>query len=119
MWAEDDVLHVLWQGQADEVRLGGGVQPRLWPVAGTGDLWEASLRIRRLEQAVITVMAVPRLAGDDSLPRVPDVRVWRGPRAAAVARRDRRAPSGAPSRSYAARSRTVPSTAPRSARRGR
>jgi enterochelin esterase-like enzyme len=82
--AEGDVLHVLWQGQADEVRLGGGVQPRLWPVAGTGDLWEASLRIRRLEEAVITVMAVPRLAGDDSLPRVPDVRVWRGPRAAAV-----------------------------------
>lgn len=48
VWAEDDVLHVLWQGQADEVWLGGGVQPRLWPVAGTGDLWEASLRIRRL-----------------------------------------------------------------------
>ena len=60
------------------------MQPRLWPVAGTGDLWEASLRIRRLEEAVITVMAVPRLAGDDSLPRVPDVRVWRGLRAAAV-----------------------------------
>ena len=33
---------------------------------------------------MITVLAVPRLAGDDSLPRVPDVRVWRGPRAAAV-----------------------------------
>jgi len=84
VWAEGDVLHVLWQGQADEVWLGGGVQPRLWPVAGTGDLWEASLRIRRLEEAVITVMAVPRLAGDDALPRVPDTRVWRGPRAAAV-----------------------------------
>ena len=36
VWAEDDVLHVLWQGQAEEVLLGGGVQPRLWPVAGTG-----------------------------------------------------------------------------------
>ena len=77
VWAEDSVLHVLWQGHAYEVRLGGGVQPRLWPVAGTGDLWEASLRIRRLEQAVITVMAVPRLTGDDSPPRVPDIRVWR------------------------------------------
>jgi enterochelin esterase-like enzyme len=33
---------------------------------------------------VITVLAVPRLAGDDSLPRVSDLRVWRGPRAAAV-----------------------------------
>jgi enterochelin esterase-like enzyme len=84
VWAEDDVLHVLWQGQADEVWLGGGVQPRLWPVAGAGDLWEASLRIRRLEEAVITILAVPRLAGDDALPSVPDVRVWHGPRAAAV-----------------------------------
>jgi hypothetical protein len=28
-WAEDDVLHVLWQGTADEVMLGGGVQRRL------------------------------------------------------------------------------------------
>jgi enterochelin esterase-like enzyme len=85
VWAEDDdVLHVLWQGQADEVWLGGGVQPRLWPVAGTADLWEASLRIRRLEEAVITILAVPRRAGHDALPSVPDVRVWRGPRAAAV-----------------------------------
>ena len=46
IWPEDDVLHVLWQGQADEVQLYGGVQPRLWPVAETDDLWEASLRIR-------------------------------------------------------------------------
>ena len=60
-----------WQGQADEVWLGGGVQPRLWPVAGTGDLWEASLRIRRLEEAVITILAMPRLAGDAPLPSVP------------------------------------------------
>jgi enterochelin esterase-like enzyme len=84
VWAEGDVLHVLWQGQADEVWLGGGVQPRLWPVAGTGDLWEASLRIRRLEEAVITILVMPRLAGDDPFPGVPDVRVWHGPRSAAV-----------------------------------
>jgi hypothetical protein len=51
-WAEDDVLHVLWRGTADEVMLGAGVQPRLWPVEGAGDLWEASLRIRRLDEAV-------------------------------------------------------------------
>ena len=84
VWAEDDLLHVLWQGHADEVQLGGGVQPRLWPVVGTDDLWEASLRIRRLEEAVITVFAVPRLAGDDPPIRVPDVQVWRGPQAPAV-----------------------------------
>src|SRR5215475_13528828 len=33
-WAEDDILHVVWQGQAEEVRLVAGVQPRLWPVGG-------------------------------------------------------------------------------------
>ena len=37
-WAEDDILHVLWRGAADEVMLGAGVQPRLWPVEGAGDL---------------------------------------------------------------------------------
>ncbi len=87
VWAEADVLNVLWQGQADEVWLAGGVQPRLWPVPDTEDLWEASLRIRHLEQAVITVMVAPRLVGDDSLPKVPDFQVWRGPRAAAAASR--------------------------------
>ena len=85
--------------------------------SGYQDLWEASLRICHLEQAVIIVMGAPRLAGDDSLPKVPDVQVWRGPRAA-VAPADCWAPRHA-SRSYAARSRTTPSTAPRSARRGR
>jgi hypothetical protein len=58
-WAEDDVLLVLWQGQADEVQLGAGVQPRLWPVGGAEGLWEASLRIRRLDEAVITIAVFP------------------------------------------------------------
>jgi hypothetical protein len=38
VWSSGDVLDVLWQGQAAEVQLYGGVQPRLWPVAGTDDL---------------------------------------------------------------------------------
>jgi hypothetical protein len=83
-WAEDDVLHVLWRGTADEVMLGAGVQPRLWPVEGAGDLWEASLRIRRLDEAVISIVALPRRAGGDQPGRMPDQLVWRGPRAAAA-----------------------------------
>jgi enterochelin esterase-like enzyme len=83
-WAEDDILHVLWQGHADEVHLGGGVQPRLWPAEGANDLWEASLRIRRLDEAVITIMVVPRLATDTPLGRVSDTLTWRGPRAHAA-----------------------------------
>jgi enterochelin esterase-like enzyme len=85
VWTEADVLHVLWQGQAAEVQLYGGVQPRLWPVAGTDDLWEVSLRIRRLDEAVISLVVASRLAGGDWPRQIPDVRVWRGPRAPAAA----------------------------------
>src|SRR5262249_56509786 len=61
-WAEDDILHVLWQGTADEVMLGAGVQLRLWPVEGAGDLWEASLRIRHLDEAGISGLRGARQA---------------------------------------------------------
>ena len=84
-WAEDDVLHVLWQGTAEEVRLGSGIQPRLWPVEGAGDLWEASLRIRRLDEAVISIFAVPEPARSGQCVMIPDQLVWRGPRAAGAA----------------------------------
>jgi enterochelin esterase-like enzyme len=85
VWAEGDVLHVLWQGEADEVQLSGGVQPRLWPVEGTADLWEASLRIRRLDEAVISLAVLPLRAGQSRFGRVmADPRVWRGPRAPAA-----------------------------------
>ena len=86
VWAEDDILHVLWQGQAEEVRLAAGVQPRLWPVQGADDLWEASLRIRRLDQAAIQIMVAPRRAGADpaGLASVTDALVWRGPLAPAA-----------------------------------
>jgi enterochelin esterase-like enzyme len=82
VWPEDGVLHVLWQGQAAEVQLFGGVQPWLWPVEGADDLWEASLRIRRLDEAVISLVVAARQAGGDWPAQIPDVRVWRGPRAA-------------------------------------
>jgi enterochelin esterase-like enzyme len=75
----------LGQGRADEVQLYGGVQPRLWPVPGTDDLWEASLRIRRLDEAVISMAVAHRLAGHDWPTQIPDSRPWRGPRAPAEA----------------------------------
>jgi hypothetical protein len=74
IWSSGDVLEVLWQGQADEVQLYGGVQPRLWPVEGTDDLWEVSLRIRRLDQAVISVVVASRQAGGEWPRQIPDVR---------------------------------------------
>jgi enterochelin esterase-like enzyme len=85
VWAEGDVLHVLWQGEADEVWLSSGVQPRLWRVEGTADLWEASLRIRRLDEAVVSLAVLPLRAGQSRFgQRLPDERVWCGPRAPAA-----------------------------------
>jgi enterochelin esterase-like enzyme len=77
VWADGDILHVLWQGDADEVQLIAGVQPRLWPVQGAAGLWEASLRIRRLDEAVITIAVAP---GGQPVTRP---LVWRGSRAPA------------------------------------
>jgi enterochelin esterase-like enzyme len=89
-WAEDDILHVLWRGTAEQVVLGGGIQVPLWPVEGTvsaetGEgLWEASLRVRRLDEAVITVMVIGLGAADLPFGRpVTDTMTWRGPRAPA------------------------------------
>jgi enterochelin esterase-like enzyme len=80
VWADGDVLHVLWRGEADRVLLGGGVSAPLWPVEGGGDLWEASLRIRRLDEAVITVLVVALGAADLPFGRpVTDQLTWRGP----------------------------------------
>jgi enterochelin esterase-like enzyme len=84
VWAEDDVLHVLWQGRADEVQLAAGIQPRLWPVQGADGLWEASLRIRRLDEAVISIAVLPFRAGEQAPGRMSDTLVWRGPGAPAA-----------------------------------
>ena len=80
VWAEGDILHVLWQGQADSAHVGGGVHFWLWPVEGSDDLWEGSLRVRRLDEAVISVFVAP---GDDFRSSVVDSFVWRGDRAPA------------------------------------
>jgi enterochelin esterase-like enzyme len=84
LWAEDDVLHVLWRGAAEQVVLGGGVQVPMWPVEDAAGLWEASLRVRRLDEAVITVMVIGLGAADLPFGRpVTDMMTWRGPRAPA------------------------------------
>ena len=82
VWAEDDVLQVLWSGEAERVALGGGVQAPMWPVDGDPGLWEASLRVRRLDDAVITVFMVGLGAADVPFGRrVTDMATWRGPHA--------------------------------------
>ena len=84
VWAEDDILHVLWRGHANQVQLSSGLQVPLWPVPGTGDLWEASLRVPRLAEAVISIHVLAQQ--DSELPfgrPLADETVWRGPRATA------------------------------------
>jgi len=85
LWAEDDVLHVLWRGEAEQVLLGGGLQVPMWPVDGAAGLWEASVRVRRLDEAVITVMVIGLGAADLPFGRgIPDVMTWRGSLAPAL-----------------------------------
>jgi enterochelin esterase-like enzyme len=84
LWAEGDILHVLWRGAAEQVMVGGGVQVPMWPVEGAESLWEASLRVRRLDEAVITVLVIGLGAADLPFGRpVTDMMTWRGPRAPA------------------------------------
>jgi enterochelin esterase-like enzyme len=84
-WAEDDVLHVLWRGGDDRVTtvtLAGGLSGLLWPVDGADGLYEASLRVRGLDEAVLTLFAVA--SGEEDLPfgrPVTDQLTWRGPSA--------------------------------------
>jgi enterochelin esterase-like enzyme len=85
LWASGDVLHVLWRGEAEQVLLGGGLQAPMWPVEDAEGLWEASLRVRRLDEAVITVMIIGLGAADLPFGRpVTDPMTWHGPRAPAV-----------------------------------
>jgi enterochelin esterase-like enzyme len=79
VWAAGDVLHVLWRGPAERVELAGGVSAPMWPVEGRDGLWEASLRVRRLDEAVLTVMAIGLGATDLPFGRpVTDSLTWRG-----------------------------------------
>ena len=85
VWAEDDVLHVLWRGEAEQVVLGGGVHAPMWPAEGDSGLWEASLRVRRLDEAVIMVAVMALGAADLPFGRpMTDMMTWRGPRAPLV-----------------------------------
>jgi enterochelin esterase-like enzyme len=68
-WAEDGVLHVLWRGEADQARLTGGLNLPLWPVGGAAGLWEASVRVRRLDEAMIAISVAAIGAGDTLLGR--------------------------------------------------
>jgi len=80
VWAEGDVLHVLWRGDADQVALGGGVSAPMWPVPDADGLWEASLRVRRLDESVITLYIQPLTAADPPFGRrQTDQLAWRGP----------------------------------------
>jgi hypothetical protein len=82
VWSEVDVLHVLWRGEGDRVLLGGGLSAPMWPVRGAAGLWEVSLRVRRLDEAVTTLFVLALRASDLPFGQVAIDRVtWRGPRA--------------------------------------
>jgi enterochelin esterase-like enzyme len=83
-WAEDDVLHVLWRGEGERAVLAGGIQLPLWPVDGAAGLWEMSARVRRLDEAVISLMvAVIDPGGTTPGQPMREQHVFRGPGAPA------------------------------------
>jgi enterochelin esterase-like enzyme len=88
-WADDDVLHVLWRGEATMATLASGIHVPLWPVDGAAGLWEASVRVRRLDEAVITLM-IAVIGDDDTRLGLPagEPFVFRGPQAPAAAAAD-------------------------------
>jgi enterochelin esterase-like enzyme len=79
-WAQDGLLHVLWRGEASRASLASGIQVPLWPVDGAAELWEASLRVRRLDEAVITLAVLVTEDGDTMFGRpLGEPLVFRGP----------------------------------------
>ena len=80
IWAEGDVLHVLWRSDADQVWLSGGISAPMWPVPDADGLWEASLRVRRLDESVITLFVMSLATADLPFGQPPtDQLTWRGP----------------------------------------
>ena len=89
IWAEGDILHVLWRGDADQVTLSGGIMAPMWPVPDADGLWEASLRVRRLDESVITLSVRALAATDLPFGGPPaDGLTWRGPLAPGEDSRD-------------------------------
>ena len=58
MWRDGAVLHVIWRGQALAAHLVGGIQLPLWLIDGS-DLWELSVVVRGLDQAVVEIRVLP------------------------------------------------------------
>ena len=79
VWREGEDLVFVWESDADEVRLAGGLHVPLWRLDGS-DVWVIRLRIRDLDRAVIghgfvgtTGGGGTRYLGGDGC--------WRGPQA--------------------------------------
>jgi hypothetical protein len=82
VWAEGDVLHVLWRGAASEVELFGGLALALWQVPGADDLWEASVRIRELDRWAFSLYVAADPTLDTGIGKPAEVSAhWRGPAA--------------------------------------
>lgn len=78
VWRDGEDLVFVWESEAEEVSLTGGLQLPLWRL-GTSDVWVLRLRIRELDRAIVshgflaTTGGQTRYAGGDGC--------WRGPQA--------------------------------------
>lgn len=79
VFMENDDLTFVYEGDADEVRLVGGLPMQLWRLPESM-VWAASVRVRNLAEAVVSYGFVPKgeaWPGD----QWPLLRQWRGPKA--------------------------------------
>jgi hypothetical protein len=58
-----DVLELLFRGRADRVECSGGIQLPMWRV-GRSDIWELSVRIARLDHALVSLVPHPLCDSD-------------------------------------------------------
>jgi enterochelin esterase-like enzyme len=58
IWADGDILEALWRGNTDRLECAGGLQYPFWR-AGRSDIWELSVRVPRLAEAIISLIPIP------------------------------------------------------------
>lgn len=88
VWRDGDELVFVWQAEAAEVILAGGLQMPLWPLPGS-DLWVLRVRIRDLDRAVVGYGFVGRQEPDEPVGYLGGDGCWRGPLAPGEPRRNR------------------------------
>ncbi len=80
VWRDGDELVFVWQCDAHDVSVAGGLQIPMWRLEGS-DVWTLRVRIRDLDRAVISFAFVGTKPGDPTPSYLGGDGRWRGPEA--------------------------------------